>query len=104
MAKPEKIKYAKENVLRETITSFQNACAMIISSTYGVKTLPVRGFAGIRKENVGMVIQSIPNNKNFYLSVIRSDGTHISSYPVSSKKLLKIVQDGFWVWKDRNFN
>jgi len=101
MSKPEKIKYAKENVPRETIISFQNACAMAMSPTYGIKTLPVRGFAGIRKENVGMVIQNIPNSKNRYLSVIRSDGTHISSYPVSPEKLLKIVQDDFWVWKDR---
>ena len=104
MAKPEKIKYAKKNVPRETIISFQNACAMAISPKDGIKTLPVRGFAGIRKENVGMVIQNIPNSDNRYLSIIRDDGTHISSYPVSPEKLLKIVQDGFWVWKDRNFN
>lgn len=56
------------------------------------------------KENVGMVIQNIPNSKNRYLSVIRSDGPHISSYPVSPEKLLKVVLDDFWVWKDRNFN
>ena len=77
MPKPEKIKYAKENVPRETIISFQNACAMAMRPTYGIKTLPVRGSAGIRKENVGMVIQNIPNSKNRYLSVIRSNGTHI---------------------------
>jgi hypothetical protein len=104
MPKPEKIKYAKENVTRETIISFQNACAMAISPTFGIKTLPVRGFAGIGKENVGMVIKNIPNSKNRYLSVIRNDGTHISSYPVNPEKLLKIAQDRFWVWKDRNFN
>ncbi len=57
MPKPEKIKYAKENVPRKTIISFQNACGMAMSPTFGIKTLPVRGFAGIRKENVGMVIQ-----------------------------------------------
>ena len=101
---PEKIKYAKENVPRETIISFQNACAMTMSPGFGIKTVPVRGFAGIRKENVGMVIQTIPNNENRYLSVIRSDGTHISSYPVIPEKLLDIIEDDFWVWKDRNFN
>jgi hypothetical protein len=104
MPKPKKIKYAKENVPRETIISFQNACGMAMSPRFGIKSLPVRGFAGIRKENVGMVIQNIPNSKNRYLSIIRDDGTHISSYPVNPEKLLKITQDRFWVWKDRNFN
>ena len=104
MSKLKKIKYAKKNVPRETIIFFQNACAMAMSPTDGTKTLSLRGFAGIRKENVGMVIQSIPNSEDQYLSVIRSDGTHVSSYPVSPEKLIKIVQDDFWVWQDRNFN
>lgn len=104
MSKPEKIKYAKENVSRETIISYQNVCAMAMSPTFGIETVPVRGFAGIRKDNVGMVIQNIPNNDNPSLSVIRSDGTHISSYPVNPEKLIKIVESDFWVWQTRNFN
>ena len=104
MSKPEKIKYAKENVPRETIISFQNVCAGAISPTFGITTRPVRGFAGIRKEPVGLVIKDIPNSENYYLSVIRDDGTHISSYSVKPKKVGEIVQDGFWVWKKHNFN
>lgn len=104
MSKSEKINYAKQNVSKETIIFYQNAIGMAMNPTFGIKTRSVPGFAGIRKTRVDIVIQDIPNSENHYLSVIRDDGTHISSYPVISEKLLKIAQDNFWIWKDRNFN
>ena len=106
MSKLERIRYAKENVPRGTIISLQNAFAMAISSKNepGLTTLAVRGFAGKRKANVGIVIQTIPNSNNHYISVIKDDGKHISSYVVKPKKLSKIMDDDFWVWKDHNYN
>ena len=103
LSKSEKIKYAKANVPREKIISFQNACALAMNPTFGTQTIAVRGFAGRGKESVGIVIQTIPNSPNRYLSVIASNGKHISSYPVTPKKLAKIVKDHFWIWKDRNY-
>ena len=106
MSKSDRIRYAKENVPRETIISLQNAFALAMSSKneLGITTFAVRGFAGKRKANVGIVIQTIPNSNNHYISVIKDDGKHISSYVVKPKKLSKIMDDDFWVWKDRNYN
>jgi len=99
MNKQDRIQYAKQNVSRETIISYQNAIGMVMKPTFGITTRPVRGFAGIRKEPIGLVIKDIPNSENYYLSVIRNDRIHISSYPIKSKKLGEIVQDDFWLWK-----
>jgi hypothetical protein len=64
----------------------------------------ISGFAGKNSVNVGLIIQSIPNSNNFYFSIINDTGKHISSYPISQKKVRKIIMNDFWILKDRNFN
>ena len=104
MSKADKIAYAKKNVSPETIISYQNAIGMAMNPVFGINTLPVRGFTGNHKTDVGLVIQSIPNSSDSRLSIIKDNGQHVSTYTVTQKKLIKIVQDGFWVLKTRHFN
>jgi hypothetical protein len=75
-----------------------------MSSISDGKTISVPGFAGKRKTNLELIIQASPNKNKGYISVVRDNGTHVSSYQVSFDKLTKIVNENWWVWQDRNFN
>jgi hypothetical protein len=68
----------------------------------GIKTNAFRGFAGKNRANVGLVIQTIPNSSNHYLSIINDRGIHISSYPIETSKLKIIIADDFWILQKQN--
>lgn len=70
----DRIAYAKKNVPRETVISYQNAIGMSMTPQFGTEiiTRPFRGIAGIFKKEVGVVVQTIPNNfKKVIVNVIR---------------------------------
>ena len=102
--KAEKIQYAKQHVSPETIIAYQNAIGMSMSPIFGMKTYGIRGFAGENRVDVGLVIQQIPKTNNYYLSIVKDNSKHISSYSITENKLKKIIADGFWVLPDKKFN
>ncbi len=104
LSKADKIAYAKQRVSPETIISYQNAIGMSMNPTFGTKTYGTRGFAGENRANVGLVIQQIPKTKKFYLSIIKDNGKHITSYSITLEKLKKIIANGFWVLQNQKFN
>jgi hypothetical protein len=73
-----------------------------MSPIFGVNTKSVPGFAGVRKQDTELTIQSTKSNIHI-LGIIREDGMHISSFPVKNKKLKEMAKDDFWVLKDRYF-
>lgn len=93
--KADKIQYAKQHVSPETIIAYQNVIGMSMNPLFG---------AGKNRVNVGLVIQQIPKTNNYYLSIIKDNGKHISSYSVTGKKLKKIIANDFWVLTDKKFN
>jgi archaellum biogenesis protein FlaJ (TadC family) len=92
------------NVSPETIIASQNVIGMSMNPLFGTQTFAVRGFAGKNRVNVGLVIQKIPKTDNYYLSIIKDNGKHTSSYSITGKKLKKIVANDFWVLTDKKFN
>ena len=104
--KADKIQYAKQHVPPETIIAYQNAIGVSMTPVFGTgaKTYGIRGFAGKNRVNVSLVIQSIPNTNNHYLSIVNDKGTHISSYSINEKKLKKIIANDFWILPNKNFN
>lgn len=72
-----------------------------MSPVFDVNIKSVPGFAGVRKQETELTIQSIEPNKNI-IGIIREDGMHISSFPVKNKKLKEIAKNDFWVLKDRD--
>ena len=99
-----KIEYAKQKLPRETIINYQNEIGKSISPIFcvnGVHTKSVPGFAGVRKQETELTIQSINSNRHI-LGIIREDGTHISSFSMNKKELKQLVQNDFWVLKGRN--
>ena len=102
--KADKIQYAKQHVSPETIIAYQNALGMSMIPIFGIKTYGIRGFAGKNRVDVGLVIQQIPKTNNYYLSIIKDNGKHISSYSIKENKLKKIIADGFWVLPNKKFN
>ena len=98
-----KIAYAKKNLPRGTIIAYQNEIGKSMSPLFGPKnTTTVPGFAGKHKQNTELTIQqtNIPNSS--ILSIVREDGLHISSYSLDDNAVRKLVNDGFWVLKNRN--
>jgi len=76
-----------------------------MSYSFGKNTNPLRGFAGTRKTDVGLVFQNNPDKKKpLMMTVIKDDGQHVTSFPISFKKYLKIQADGFWVLQQQPFN
>ena len=104
LSKADKIAYAKQRVSPEIIISYQNAIGISMNPIFGTKTYGLRGFAGENRANVGLVIQQIPKTNKFYLSIIKDNGKHSTSYSITEKKLNKIIADGFWVLQNQKFN
>jgi hypothetical protein len=96
-----KIEYAKHKLPRETIINYQNASGKSMSPIFGVNTKSVTGFAGVRKQDTQLTIQSTKPNINT-LGIIREDGMHISSFSITDYKLKTMVNNDFWALKDRN--
>jgi hypothetical protein len=96
-----RIEYAEQKLTRETIIEYQNAIGKSMSPIFGVNTRSVPGFAGVRKQESELTIQTIKPNMHI-LGIIREDGTHISSFPVNDDKLKKIANNDFWVLENRN--
>jgi hypothetical protein len=96
-----RMEYAKQKLHRETIINYQNAIGKSMSPIFGVNTKSVPGFTGVRKQDTELTIQSTKSNINI-LGIIREDGMHISSFSINDDKLKTIVNNDFWVLKDRN--
>jgi hypothetical protein len=96
-----RIEYAKQKLPRETIINYQNAIGKSMSPIFGVNTKSLPGFAGVRKQDTELTIQSTKPNTNI-LGIIREDGMHISSFFITDDKLKTMVNNDFWVLKDRN--
>lgn len=100
----DKINYAKEKLPQETIVSYQNAIGKSMSNKFSKNTRSIAGFAGTRKYRTDLTFEIKRNNNpdDNIISIIREDGTHISSYRVKEKKLLQIIKDEFWILKGRD--
>ena len=68
---------------------------------FGVTPMSVPGFAGRQKYETELTIQQI-KPKTRILSIIREDGTHISSFSITDDKLRRIAENDFWVLENRN--
>lgn len=97
--KADKIQYAKQHVSPETIITYQNVIGMSMNPIFGTQTYGVRGFAGKNRVNVGLVIQQIPKTNNYYLSIIKDNGMHVSSYSITGNKLNKITHEDFGLFQ-----
>lgn len=104
--KAAKIEYGKKHLSPETIISYQNTIGLRMSPVFGsgIKTYAFRGFAGKNRAHISLVIQSIPNSSDYYMSIVNDRGIHISSYPIRKGKLTSIIKDDFWILQKRNFN
>ena len=89
-----RIEYADEHVPRKTIIALQNEIgkAMTVNDPTHVD-----GFIGKYKKDADLKI----DQKRELLSVVSERGQHISTYRVTKEKLVRIAEDGFWIWKDR---
>ena len=96
-----RIEYTKQKLPRETIINYQNEIGKSMSPIFGVNTKSVPGFAGVRRQDTELTIQSTKPNTNI-LSIIREDGMHISSFLITDDKLKTIANNDFWVLKERN--
>jgi len=96
-----RIEYAKQKLPQETFINYQNAIGKSMSPIFGVNTKSVQCFAGIRKQEAELTIQSTKPNTNI-LGIIRENGIHISSFFITDDRLKTIVNNDFWVLKDRN--
>jgi hypothetical protein len=98
-----RLAYVNENVPRETVINYQNAIGKSLCPLFNIrgKTTSVSGFAGKHRINTDLIIQRRPDGTNT-LSIIREDGTHISSFSQDRFDLEKLVKNGFWVLRDRN--
>ena len=108
MNKNDRIAYVKEHVPQETIISYQNAIGLSMTPQFGtgLTTRSFRGIAGVYKQDISVVAQTIPNNtKEIRLSVVRDNGVHASTYTMKITKLKKLMEDpeGFWLFKTRPF-
>ena len=102
--KADKIQYAKQHVSPEIIIAYQNAIGMSMNPIFGTKTYGIRGFAGKNRVDVGLVIQRILKTNNYYLSIVKYNGKHISSYCITKNKLKIIIANDFWVLPNQKFN
>jgi hypothetical protein len=102
-----KIEYAKEKLTKKDIIAYQNKLAQSMSLKFNQKTLALRGSAGIRQADVGLVFQKISNpnkNKSIMMTIINDTGQHVTSYPISQDQLKEIQARDFWVIPDQPFN
>jgi len=96
-----RIEYEKQKLPQEIIINYQNEIGKSMSPVFGVNTKSVPGFAGVRKQETELTIQSTKPNKNI-LGILREDGMHISSFSITDDKLKAIAKNDFWILKDRN--
>lgn len=111
---PARIAYGKKMVPRAVVINYQNELAKKLIPLYNPNTKSYEGYAGRQKRDTRLVLTPVPEswpgnkpppgvaNKDHYLGIVREDGLHISTFPISNKKLLEIAQDKFWVLQDRN--
>lgn len=104
MKKEARIAYAKKKVPYADIIRYQNKIGQAMSLKFGQKTVPVRGFAGERKLNAGLVFQEVPGANDFMMSIIKDNGQHVSTYLITQQQLRNIMNDGFWVLQTRPFS
>jgi len=100
-----RLDYVNQNVPREIVINYQNAIGQSMCSRFNKQgtTISVPGFAGTHKIGTELIFQQKPDNKNINtISIIREDGTHISSFSVNVDAINKIIDNDFWVLRDRN--
>lgn len=66
------------------------------------KTIPVPGFAGKHKIDTELIITKTQRPGISMVSIIRADGTHISSFSEEDYGIRIIIENGFWVLRDRS--
>lgn len=102
---PARIIYANKMVPRELVIRYQNELAKKLIPVYNPTTKSYPGFAGKQKRETQLVLTPIDpgvGNQDFYLGLIREDGLHITTYPITKNKLQNIAKDDFWVLQDRD--
>lgn len=69
------------------------------------RTNHVPGLSGVNKKgNIDIHIQeNVARNKHF-LNILDKAGNHISSYAVTTNKLICIAEEKFWLWQKRKTN
>ena len=98
-----RIAYAKQRVSPDTIITYQNKIGLAMSPQFGTLTMEIRGKAGTSETPVGLVIQKIPNTNRMYLSIIKDNGKHITTYPITNQRLNRLRNNDFWVLRTRTF-
>ena len=98
-----KLAYVEKMLPRETVIRYQNEIGKTLCPIFNIPgtNYAVSGFAGRRKINTDLTIQQMTNGSNM-LGIIREDGTHISSYPVDATGLQSLVDNNFWVLRNRD--
>jgi hypothetical protein len=113
-----RIEYAKSKLPRSLIISYQNEIGKNLTTVFNSNTYSVGGAAGKRKVPTqliiaeprdiyplpGQEIQTPPpsGKRDIMLGIVREDGLHISSYPITQKRLNIIENDDFWVLKNQD--
>jgi hypothetical protein len=98
-----RLDYVNQKLPQETVINYQNAIGQSMCPLFNIpgKTTSVPGFAGKHKIGTELSIQQSPNGINM-LSIILEDGTHISSFSITNDQLKRIINNDFWVLRDRN--
>ena len=97
----------RKNYPKKQFVSYQNELGKSMSPKFTEFTphkTAAPGFAGTRKYRTDLTFEIKRNNNpdDNIISIIREDGTHISSYRVKEKKLFQIIKDEFWILKGRD--
>lgn len=96
-ARKEKIAYVQETVPRETLIKYQNRLAQEISSEFSPNAFVRQGHWG-RDKNPGTIMFEKYDDNHYTVSVIDSEGTHISSYSSDKRGLKKLIVNQWWIW------
>jgi len=113
---PARINYAKKMVPRSTVITYQNEIAKKLIPVYNSKTKQYPGYAGTRRRETQLVVTPSPEplsgtpapinveveNRDIHLGIIREDGLHITTFPITLEKLAEIANDDFWVLKEQD--
>jgi len=118
LGRVDKIAYAKRELPRSTIISYQNEIAKRLIPVYNPNSYAVEGMAGQQKVPTQLIFSKprdtypllgqksqtpAPSGKrDIMLGIVTKDGLHISSYPITQNRLKRIEADNFWVLKNQD--
>jgi len=118
LGRGDKIAYAKRELPRNTIISYQNEIGKRLLPVYNPNTYSVAGIPGQQKVPTQLVFSKprdpypLPGQKSqtpassgkrdIMLGIVTQDGLHISSYSITQKRLDRIEMENFWVLKNQD--